>query len=64
MDGTTGLTAYAADTVAVADVFSDSAFREAIQQLDEYVPMDGRFLTYLRRRNSIMGMIVTTALTL
>lgn len=57
MDGTTGLTAYAADTVAAADVFSDSAFREAIQQLDDAdVPMDGRFLIVPPSvRNSIMG---------
>lgn len=57
MDGTTGLTAYAADTVAAADVFSDSAFREAIQQLDDAdVPMDGRFIIVPPSvRNSIMG---------
>ena len=57
MDGTTGLTAYAADTVAAADVFSDSAFREAIQQLDDAdVPMDGRFIIVPPSvRNTIMG---------
>ena len=57
MDGTTGLTAYAEDTVAAADVFSDAAFREAIQQLDDAdVPMDGRFIVVPPSvRNSIMG---------
>ena len=57
MDASTGLTAYAADTVAAADVFSDSAFREAIQQLDDAdVPMDGRFIIVPPSvRNSIMG---------
>ena len=57
MDGTTGLTAYAEDTVAAADVFSDAAFREAIQQLDDAdVPMDGRFLVVPPSvRNNIMG---------
>ena len=57
MDGTTGLTAYAEDTVAAADVFTDASFREAIQQLDDAdVPMDGRFLVVPPSvRNSIMG---------
>ena len=57
MDGTTGLTAYAADTVAAADVFSDAGFREAIQQLDDAdVPMDGRFVIVPPSvRNTIMG---------
>ena len=57
MDASTGLTAYAADTVAAADVFTDVAFREAIQQLDDAdVPMDGRFLIVPPSvRNSIMG---------
>ena len=45
MDGSTGLTAYAVDTVANADVFTDAAFREAIKELDDNdVPMDQRFL--------------------
>ena len=45
MDDSTGLTAYAVDTVAAADVFSDAAFREAIKTLDDAdVPMDQRFL--------------------
>ena len=45
MDASTGLTAYAVDTVAAADVFSDAGFREAIKELDDNdVPMDQRFL--------------------
>ena len=45
MDATTDLTAYAVDTVAAADVFSDDGFREAIKELDDNdVPMDQRFL--------------------
>ena len=45
MDESTDLTAYAVDTVAAADVFSDDGFRAAIKELDDAdVPMDGRFL--------------------
>jgi len=45
MDASTDLTAYAVDTVAAADVFSDNGFREAIKELDDNdVPMDQRFL--------------------
>jgi N4-gp56 family major capsid protein len=45
MDASTDLTAYAVDTVAAADIFSDDAFREAVKELDDAdVPMDGRFL--------------------
>jgi N4-gp56 family major capsid protein len=45
MDATSGLTAYALDTVVPADVFSDAGFRAAIKQLDDNdVPMDQRFL--------------------
>ena len=45
MDASTDLTAYAADTVAAADIFSDDGFRAAIKQLDDNdVPMDQRFL--------------------
>jgi N4-gp56 family major capsid protein len=45
MDASTDLTAYAEDTVATADVFSDDGFREAIKELDDNdVPMDQRFL--------------------
>jgi len=45
MDASTDLTAYAVDTVAAGDVFTDDAFREAVKELDDAdVPMDGRFL--------------------
>ena len=45
MDASTDLTAYAVDTVAAGDVFSDDGFREAIKELDDNdVPMDQRFL--------------------
>ena len=45
MDASTGLTAYAVDTVVPADIFSDTGFRAAVKQLDDNdVPMDNRFL--------------------
>ena len=45
MDASTNLTAYAVDTVAAADIFNDTAFREAIKELDDNdTPMDQRFL--------------------
>ena len=45
IDATGGLSAYAADTVTTADVFSDAGFRAAIQILDDAdVPMDNRVL--------------------
>ena len=45
MDSSTNLTAYAADTVVAADVFTDIGFRQAIQELDDAdVPMDNRFM--------------------
>ena len=45
MDASTDLTAYAADTVVPADIFSDDGFRAAVKQLDDNdVPMDQRFL--------------------
>jgi N4-gp56 family major capsid protein len=45
MDASTNLTAYAVDTVAAADVFTDVGFREAVKELDDNdTPMDGRFL--------------------
>ena len=45
IDATSGLSTYAADTVAPADVFTDAGFRALIQELDDAdVPMDGRFL--------------------
>ena len=45
MDASTNLTAYAADTVVPADLFTDVGFREAVKELDDNdVPMDQRFL--------------------
>lgn len=45
VDGSNGLAAYAADTVAATDVFTDLAFRELIQKMDDAdTPMDGRVL--------------------
>jgi N4-gp56 family major capsid protein len=57
MDGTSGLTAYAEDTVAAADGFSDAAFRAAIQVMDDNdVPMENRFIVVPPSvRNDIMG---------
>jgi len=54
-NGTT--TAYAVDTVAAADVFTDAFFRNMIQKLDDNdVPMDGRALVVPpSARNAIMG---------
>lgn len=56
-DASTGVTAYAADTVAAADVFTDAAFREMIQKQDDAdVPMDNRcFVIPPSLRNAIMG---------
>lgn len=45
MDSSSNLTAYAADTVVAADVFTDIGFRQAIEKLDDAdVPMDNRFM--------------------
>lgn len=57
IDAANGLAAYAADTVAVTDLFTDLALREAVQQLDDNdVPMDGRFLVIPPSvRTTIMG---------
>jgi len=45
VDAGNGLAAYAADTVAPTDVFTDLAFRELIQKMDDAdTPMDGRVL--------------------
>ena len=45
IDGANGIAAYAEDTVAPSDVFTDLAFRELVQALDDNdVPMEGRFL--------------------
>jgi len=56
-DASTGLTAYAADTVAAADVFTDAGFRALIQKQDDAdVPMDNRaFVIPPSLRNAIMG---------
>ena len=56
-DATTGLTAYAEDTVAPADVFTDACFRALIQQMDDLdVPMDNRsFVMPPSLRNAITG---------
>lgn len=57
IDATTGLTAYAEDTVIAADVFTDAGFRKLIQLMDDAdVPMDGRkFAIPPSLRNAIMG---------
>jgi len=57
IDGSNGLAAYAVDTVASTDLFTDLAFRGAVQQLDDAdVPMDGRFIVVPPSvRNTIMG---------
>tara|TARA_R100000951_G_scaffold21412_1_gene17832 strand:- start:4787 stop:5731 length:945 start_codon:yes stop_codon:yes gene_type:complete len=57
VDAANGIAAYAADTVADTDLFTDLAFRELVQQLDDNdVPMEGRFLVIPPSvRNTIMG---------
>lgn len=57
IDAANGLAAYAVDTVADTDLFTDLAFRDAVQQLDDAdVPMDGRFIVIPPSvRNTIMG---------
>jgi N4-gp56 family major capsid protein len=57
IDSSTGLTAYAADTVATTDVFTDAGFRALIQLMDDSdVPMDNRvFVVPPALRNAIMG---------
>ena len=57
IDASTGLTAYAVDTVVTADVFTDAGFRKLIQLMDDAdVPMDGRkFVIPPSLRNAIMG---------
>jgi len=56
-DASTGTTAYAVDTVAAADVFTDAFFRDMVQKMDDQdTPMDGRFLAIPPAlRNAIMG---------
>jgi len=57
VNGTSGLAAYADDTVATGDNFTDLALREAIKLMDDAdVPMDGRVLVIPpAARKSIMG---------
>jgi hypothetical protein len=57
IDASTGLTAYAVDTVTTSDVFSDAGFRALIQKMDDAdVPMDGRkFVVPPSLRNAILG---------
>jgi hypothetical protein len=57
IDSSTGLTAYALDTVVTGDVFTDAGFRKLIQLMDDAdVPMDGRkFAIPPSLRNAIMG---------
>jgi len=56
-DASGGLTAYAADTVVPADVFTDEGFRALIQKMDDAdVPMEDRcFVVPPSLRNAIMG---------
>jgi hypothetical protein len=57
IDASTGLTAYAEDTVAAADVFTDEGFRALIKLMDDAdVPMDGRFFAVPPSvRSAILG---------
>ena len=56
-DATNGTSAYAVDTVAAADVFTDQFFRDMVQKLDDAdTPMDGRSLIIPPAlRNALMG---------
>lgn len=57
VDGANGIAAYAQDTVAATDLFTDLAFRQLIKELDDNdTPMDGRFLVIPPSvRETIMG---------
>jgi hypothetical protein len=57
IDASTGLTAYAADTVTTSDIFTDAGFRALIKRMDDAdVPMDGRFFAVPPSlRAAIMG---------
>jgi hypothetical protein len=57
IDVSTGLTAYAADTVVVGDIFTDAGFRALIKQMDDAdTPMDNRFFAIPPAlRAAIMG---------
>lgn len=56
-DASTGLTAYAADTVATADIFDDSALRDLLQKQDDVdVPHDNRaFIVPPSLKNTMLG---------
>ena len=57
VDGANGIAAYAEDTVAATDIFTDLAFRELIKQLDDNdTPMENRFIVIPPSvRQTIMG---------
>jgi N4-gp56 family major capsid protein len=57
VDGANGIAAYAVDTVADSDIFTDLAFRELIKQLDDNdTPMENRFIVVPPSvRQTIMG---------
>jgi len=57
IDSSSGLTAYALDTVATTDVFTDAGFRALIKLMDDAdAPMDGRFFAIPPSlRQAIMG---------
>jgi hypothetical protein len=57
IDASTGLTAYAEDTVVPADVFTDAGFRSLIKLMDDAdTPMDNRFFAIPPSlRAAIMG---------
>lgn len=57
VDASTGLTAYATDTVTATDVFTDAGFRSLLQKMDDNdVPFDNRcFVIPPSLRNAIMG---------
>jgi len=57
IDSSTGLTAYAEDTVVSGDVFTDAGFRALIKLMDDAdTPMDGRFFAVPPSlRAAIMG---------
>lgn len=57
VDAANGIAAYAVDTVAVTDLFTDLAFRELVKELDDNdTPMDGRFLVIPPSvRSQLMG---------
>ena len=57
IDSSTGLTAYAVDTVQTTDVFTDAGFRALIKLMDDAdAPMDNRFFAIPpSMRQAIMG---------